>query len=57
VGWRRAPIHAIGLERFADVGGTACTVEISLGFLFKAFAATIEEKVAAKMQKIFAATA
>lgn len=32
-------------------------VEISLGFLFKAFAAVIEEKVAAKMRKVFAAHA
>lgn len=29
-------------------------VEISLGFLFQAFAPAIEEKVAAKMKKIFA---
>lgn len=32
-------------------------VEISLGFLFKAFASTIEEKVAAKMKKVFSAKA
>ena len=29
------------------------TLEISLGFLFKAFAPTIEQKVAAKMKKLF----
>ena len=32
-------------------------LEISLGFLFKAFAPTIEEKVAAKMKKVFSAKA
>jgi len=32
-------------------------VEISLGFLFKAFATAIEEKVAAKMRKVFATPA
>ncbi|RJG05460.1 polyhydroxyalkanoic acid system protein [Noviherbaspirillum cavernae] len=32
-------------------------LEIQLGFLFKAFASTIEEKVAAKMRKVFAAAA
>lgn len=32
-------------------------LEISLGFLFKAFASTIEEKVAAKMKKVFSAKA
>ena len=32
-------------------------IEISLGFLFKAFASTIEEKVAAKMKKVFGAKA
>ncbi|OWW19653.1 polyhydroxyalkanoic acid system family protein [Noviherbaspirillum denitrificans] len=32
-------------------------VEISLGFFFKAFASTIEQKVAAKMKKVFSATA
>jgi putative polyhydroxyalkanoate system protein len=31
------------------------TVEISLDFLFKAFAPTIKQKVAAKMQKMFGA--
>ena len=32
-------------------------IEISFGFLFKAFAPTIEEKVAAKMKKVFSAKA
>lgn len=32
-------------------------LEISLGFLFKAFAPTIEEKVTAKMKKVFSAKA
>lgn len=32
-------------------------LEISLGFLFKAFASTIEEKVAVKMKKVFSAKA
>ncbi|HYC43765.1 MAG TPA: polyhydroxyalkanoic acid system family protein [Noviherbaspirillum sp.] len=32
-------------------------LEISLGFLFKAFASTIEEKVSAKMKKVFSAKA
>lgn len=32
-------------------------LEITLGFLFKAFAPTIEEKVTAKMKKIFSAKA
>lgn len=32
-------------------------LEISLGFLFKAFSSTIEEKVAAKMKKVFSAKA
>ncbi|RZI41311.1 polyhydroxyalkanoic acid system protein [Herbaspirillum sp. HC18] len=32
-------------------------LEISLGFLFKAFAPTIKEKVAAKMKKVFSAKA
>ncbi len=35
---------------------TEATLEISLDFLFKAFAPTIEQKVAAKMAKIFGAT-
>jgi putative polyhydroxyalkanoate system protein len=32
-------------------------LEISLSFLFKAFASTIEEKVSAKMKKVFSAKA
>lgn len=32
-------------------------LEISLGFLFKAFTSTIEEKVSAKMKKVFSAKA
>lgn len=32
-------------------------LDISLGFLLKAFAPTIEEKVAAKMKKVFASKA
>lgn len=32
-------------------------LEINLGFLFKAFAPTIEEKVSAKMKKVFSAKA
>jgi len=32
-------------------------LEISLGFLLKAFAPTIEEKIAAKMKKVFSAKA
>lgn len=32
-------------------------LEISLGFLFKAFAPTIEEKLGAKMMKVFATQA
>jgi putative polyhydroxyalkanoate system protein len=32
------------------------TLEISLDFLFKAFAPTIEQKVAAKMKKMFGAS-
>ncbi len=32
-------------------------LEVFLGFLFKAFAPTIEEKVAAKMKKVFAVKA
>lgn len=35
----------------------AAHLEIALGFLFKAFAPTIEEKVTAKMKKIFSAKA
>jgi putative polyhydroxyalkanoate system protein len=33
------------------------TLEISLGFLFKSFAPIIEQKVAAKMAKVFGANA
>lgn len=36
---------------------TEATLEISLDFLFKAFAPTIEQKVVAKMEKIFGAKA
>jgi putative polyhydroxyalkanoate system protein len=36
---------------------TEATLEISLDFLFKVFAPTIEQKVAAKMEKIFGAKA
>jgi putative polyhydroxyalkanoate system protein len=36
---------------------TEATLEISLDFLLKAFAPTIEQKVAAKMEKIFSAKA
>lgn len=32
-------------------------LEISLGFLFKAFAPTIEEKISAKMKRVFSAKA
>lgn len=32
-------------------------IEISLGFLFKAFAPTIQQKVATKMKTVFAGTA
>ena len=32
-------------------------LEISLGFLFKAFAPTIQEKIAAKMKKVFSPSA
>jgi putative polyhydroxyalkanoate system protein len=35
------------------LGDRAVHLEINLGFLFKAFAPTIEEKVAAKMEKVF----
>jgi putative polyhydroxyalkanoate system protein len=34
----------------------AAHLEISLGFLLKAFIGAIEEKVAAKMEKVFGAT-
>jgi putative polyhydroxyalkanoate system protein len=33
------------------------TLEINLGFLLKAFASTIEEKVAAKMKRVFSSKA
>ncbi|RJF95021.1 polyhydroxyalkanoic acid system family protein [Noviherbaspirillum saxi] len=46
-----------GLSGSLTLAEQQARLEISLGFLFKAFATTIEEKVAAKMQKIFAAAA
>jgi putative polyhydroxyalkanoate system protein len=39
------------------LGDRAVHLEINLGFLLKAFAPTIEEKVAAKMEKVFSSTA
>lgn len=46
-----------GVSGSLKVSDKDATLEISLGFLFKAFAPTIEEKVAAKMKKVFAAKA
>ncbi len=51
------------LFRRSGVSGTLtvseqdATLEIKLGFLLKAFAPTIEEKVAAKMKKVFSGKA
>lgn len=46
-----------GVSGSLKVSDKEAILEISLGFLFKAFAPTIEEKVAAKMKKVFAAKA
>lgn len=46
-----------GVSGSLTVSDKDATLEISLGFLLKAFAPTIEEKVGAKMKKVFAAKA
>ena len=46
-----------GVSGKLTVFETEAHLEINLGFLFKAFAPTIEEKVAAKMKKVFSAKA
>ena len=43
-----------GVTGSLTLAGQEAHVEITLGFFFKAFAAAIEEKVVAKMQKVFA---
>ena len=44
-----------GVSGSLTLAGQEATLEISLGFLFKAFAPAIEQKVGAKMTKVFAA--
>lgn len=46
-----------GVSGSLKISEKDATLEISLGFLLKAFAPTIEEKVTAKMKKVFAAKA
>lgn len=46
-----------GVSGKLTVGAREAHLEISLGFLLKAFASTIEEKVSAKMKKVFSAKA
>ena len=46
-----------GVSGKLTVSDSEAHIEISLGFLFKAFAPTIEHKVAAKMEKVFGAKA
>lgn len=43
-----------GVSGSLTVSDEEARLEISLGFLFKAFAPTIEEKLGAKMKKVFA---
>ena len=47
----------IGVSGKLTVSATKAHLEIKLGFLLKAFAPTIEEKVTAKMKKVFGAKA
>lgn len=42
-----------GVSGKLTVGKQEAQLEISLGFLLKAFASTIEEKVGTKMKKVF----
>jgi putative polyhydroxyalkanoate system protein len=46
-----------GVSGSLTVNDQHATLEITLGFLFKAFAPAIEQKVGAKMTKVFAAAA
>ncbi|HEY0847887.1 MAG TPA: polyhydroxyalkanoic acid system family protein [Noviherbaspirillum sp.] len=46
-----------GVSGSLKITETDATLEISLGILLKAFAPTIEQKVTAKMKKVFAAKA
>lgn len=46
-----------GVSGKLTVSANKAHLEINLGFLFKAFAPTIEEKVTAKMKKVFSAKA
>ncbi|NEX61170.1 polyhydroxyalkanoic acid system family protein [Noviherbaspirillum galbum] len=46
-----------GVSGSLTLGEQVAHLEISLGFLLKAFAPTIEEKVTSKMKKVFSAKA
>lgn len=43
-----------GVSGLLKISETDATLEITLGFLLKAFAPAIEEKIAAKMERVFA---
>lgn len=47
--------NRIGVSGSLQISETDATLEITLGFLLKAFAPAIEQKVAAKMERVFAA--
>lgn len=53
--WDGAVLHfrRVGVSGKLHLLEQEAILEISLGFLFKAFAPTIEQKVAAKMKKLF----
>ncbi|WP_136418472.1 polyhydroxyalkanoic acid system family protein [Herbaspirillum sp. ST 5-3] len=46
-----------GISGSLTISSQEATIEIQLGFLLKAFAPAIEEKVSAKMKKVFSGKA